>query len=258
MNSIKKELVAIGQMANLPVVSLMVASTILLSACSQADTPTAVDTKVVAQQEAVWQADTEKAVAALQSKDYASAKKLYKQALLDAMQLGQEHPAVAASLSNMANFYYAQGDGQQADQLYRRAIQLKEKNLGIEHQEIAVDLIGLGSVYFTKKKYAEAEPFFTRALQIREKAFGADDLRTAEAQACVARTDLHLNKFDDAATHYKEALATLDKLKQPVQGQLLTDYAIALRKTNDGAEAQKLEARAKEANSKKASAGGTM
>lgn len=258
MNIIKKEWATIGQMTNLPVVSLMVASTILLSACSQAETPTAVDNKIVAQQEAVWQADTEKAIAAMRNKDFAGAKKLYKQAFLDAMTLGQEHPAVAASLSNMANFYYAQGDGQQADQFYRRAIQLKEKNLGIEHQEIAVDLIGLGSVYFTQKKYDQAEPFFARALQIREKAFGADDLRTAEAQACVARTDLHLNKFADASTHYKEALATLDKLKQPVQAQLLTDYAIALRKSNDSAEAQKLEARAKEANSKKASAGGTM
>lgn len=231
-----------------------VVSVISISACTQ-ESPLTLESKLNQQAESCWQRDTESAFQAEQKNDFKKARSLFRKAFLDAVQLGIDHPFAAVSLSNMANFYYVQGDGQQADQLYRRSLALKQKNLGIEHLELSVDLIGLGSVYFKQGKYAQAEPFFARALKIREKSLGNDDLRLAEASACLARTDFHLSRYAQAAPLYNRTLTILDKQSRPVAPELLEDYATVLRSTNNTAEAEKLEARAKEIRSNKHATG---
>jgi tetratricopeptide (TPR) repeat protein len=229
----------------------LVIPALALTACSSQQ-GTALDSDVKQQKaaETLWEQDTRAAFTACQSKDYKSAKELFRKASRDAQQLGQDHPAVAASLSNMADFYYAQGDGQQADALYRRALKLKEKNLGTEHVELSTDLIGLGSVAFFQKKYADALPYFERALKIRLKALGPNDPRVAEAYACVGQCDLNMDKNAEAVDQYKNALTILDKLNHPVPPSMLNDYAKALRKDNNATEAAKIEARAKSLASK--------
>lgn len=41
--------------------------------------------------------------------------------------------AVAQGFQNLANLYYRQGDYDQAEALYKRAISMKEQSLGREH-----------------------------------------------------------------------------------------------------------------------------
>ena len=82
----------------------------------------------------------------------------------------KENPQAAACMSNLASFYYVQGDGQQADKLYRQSIALKSKLSGESHVDIAADLIGLGKVCVANDKYSAAGPLYERAIAILKKA----------------------------------------------------------------------------------------
>ncbi|MFX5730420.1 tetratricopeptide repeat protein, partial [Acinetobacter baumannii] len=78
--------------------------------------------------------------------DKAGAEKNYKAAIAEALKLGADTPAVASSTANLADFYYVQGDGNQADELYKRSLATYEKTVGTQHFDLVVDLAGLGKV----------------------------------------------------------------------------------------------------------------
>lgn len=54
---------------------------------------------------------------------------------LEALQsrLGDNHPAVATSLNNLAELYHSQGRYEDAEPLYLQALQICEQSLGIAH-----------------------------------------------------------------------------------------------------------------------------
>ena len=88
--------------------------------------------------------------------------------------LGPDHINVAASLSNLALVYQAQGRDAEAEPLCQRALAINEKALGPDHPDVAVSLNNLALVYQARGRYADAEPLFKRSLTIREKALGPD------------------------------------------------------------------------------------
>ena len=48
-------------------------------------------------------------------------------------QLGPEHPHTANSLNNLAHLYQSQGNDEQAEPLYQRALVICEQQLGRDH-----------------------------------------------------------------------------------------------------------------------------
>ena len=57
--------------------------------------------------------------------------------------LGVEHPAVAATLNNLAVLYGKRGKYKDAEPLSKRALELREKVLGQDHPDVAKQLINL-------------------------------------------------------------------------------------------------------------------
>jgi tetratricopeptide (TPR) repeat protein len=99
----------------------------------------------------------------------------YKQAVhLRTQALGPDHLAVAASLNNLAKFYYTQQKYTSAEPLAIRFIQIYEKALGETHPDVATGLHNLATLYHMQGKHREAEPAYRRALYIRQKALGDD------------------------------------------------------------------------------------
>ena len=49
--------------------------------------------------------------------------------------LGPEHPETATTLDNLAQLYQAQGQYEQAESLYQRALAIRERILGQEHRD---------------------------------------------------------------------------------------------------------------------------
>jgi tetratricopeptide (TPR) repeat protein len=126
--------------------------------------------KEVALDQAQWQKLTTQADEAAKKGDKAAAEKLYKDAADEAQKLSADTNASAESLANLANFYYAQGDGAQADSVYTKALAVHEKAIGLEHVDLVRDLIGLAKVCHSEHKDKEAKAYYDRAVNISKKA----------------------------------------------------------------------------------------
>ena len=81
---------------------------------------------------------------------------------------------MATSLNNLAALYGAQGKYTEAEPLYKRSLQIREKALGPDHPDVGQSMNNLALLYEAQGKYAEAEPLYKRALAIVEKAVGPD------------------------------------------------------------------------------------
>ena len=80
---------------------------------------------------------------------------------------------MATSLNNLADLYQAMGRYAEAEPLYRRSLEIREKQLGRDHPDVATSLNNLANLYRAMGRYAEAEPLYRRSLAIREKQLGA-------------------------------------------------------------------------------------
>ena len=67
-------------------------------------------------------------------------------------QLGPLHPDTATSLNNLAALYDRQGQYEQAESLYQRALTIREQQLGPLHPDTAQSLNNLGELYSGKLK----------------------------------------------------------------------------------------------------------
>ena len=63
-------------------------------------------------------------------------------------------------LNNLAALYYVQGKYQEAESLYQRALEIRERILGPEHPDTACSLNNLAALYDVQDKYQEAEPLY--------------------------------------------------------------------------------------------------
>ncbi len=80
---------------------------------------------------------------------------------------------MAGSLNNLANLYREMGRYAEAEPLFRRSLEINEKQLGADHPNVAQSLNNLAALYREMGRYAEAEPLYRRSLEIKEKKLGA-------------------------------------------------------------------------------------
>jgi tetratricopeptide (TPR) repeat protein len=147
------------------------AVTLLTSGCGQSETAQSVPgASTVSAEQTDWKTLTTSADAAVQHGNAAEAEKLYRSAMDAAMKLGADDPGQAQAVANLANFYYVQGDGQQANILFKQSLALREKALGLEHADLARDLIGLARVSKLQRDYADAGKYYARAVAILKKS----------------------------------------------------------------------------------------
>jgi tetratricopeptide (TPR) repeat protein/CHAT domain-containing protein len=121
--------------------------------------------------------------------------------------VGTNHPAYAAALNNLAAVYLSQGKHGEAEELYKRALAIREQALGANHPDVAQTLNDLATVYAKQGKYDEAEGLYKRALAIREQALGANHPDVANVLNNLAVVYRSQGKYDEAEGLYKRALA---------------------------------------------------
>ncbi len=122
-------------------------------------------------------------------------------------QLGEDHPDVAQSLSNLALLYYSQGKYSEAEPLYVRSLEIRERQLGTDHPDVAQSLNNLATLYQTQGKYSEAEPLLVRSLDIKERQLGADHPDVATSLNNLAELYRSQGKYSEAEPLYLRSLA---------------------------------------------------
>src|SRR5262249_46660907 len=97
-----------------------------------------------------------------------------RRAVADAERFGPNDPRLATSLNALAVFYASHGHPAQAEPLYRRALEIRERALGPAHPDVIASVNNLAGLYALERRFAEAEPLYRRALQINERIDGAE------------------------------------------------------------------------------------
>ena len=89
---------------------------------------------------------------------------------------------VAWVLHSLGDLYSDWGKMDEAEKMYRRALQGNEKAWGPEHTSTLATVNNLGSLYDAQGKLDEAEKMYQRALQGKEKAWGPEHTSTSLPQ----------------------------------------------------------------------------
>jgi Flp pilus assembly protein TadD len=79
---------------------------------------------------------------------------------------GPENHDVFANYGNLAVIARRRGDLEEAERLYRRALEIKERVLGPEHPEVGTTLNNLAVVCWRRGRLDEAEALYRRAIDV--------------------------------------------------------------------------------------------
>jgi tetratricopeptide (TPR) repeat protein len=121
---------------------------------------------------------------------------------------------LANSLSWQGYLYRTQGRYMEAEPLYVRSLEIRERQLGADHPEVANSLNNLASLYRTQGRYTEAEPLYVRSLEIREHQLGADHPSVANSLNNLAELYQTQGRYSEAESLYIEGLRILSQLSE--------------------------------------------
>jgi tetratricopeptide (TPR) repeat protein/nucleoside phosphorylase len=156
---------------------------------------------------------------------YEQAEPLFKRALqIREHVLGTEHPAVAASLNNLALLYQAQGKYEQAEPLLRHALEIVEQAGGPEDLRVSKSLNNLAAVYKVGRKYEQAESLLWRALQIDERSFGPEHPEVATDLNNLTELYFVQGRYEQAEVLCLRALAIREHLLGPKHPHTISSY----------------------------------
>ncbi len=161
--------------------------------------------------------------------------------------LGREHPAVAASMGNLALDYEARGDVEQALDLSTQALALETAVFGEEHPEVVISMGNLGMLLDRAGRHEDAKAQLQIALALGERVLSPQHHELARIRHNLA--DVHSNLGEDEmARHlYEQALAGRIKAlgsEHPDVASTLTGLGILAYRRREYDEASRLYAEA--------------
>jgi tetratricopeptide (TPR) repeat protein len=151
----------------------------------------------------------------------------------------------AATIFNQAGYFLRERAlYHEAEQLYQRALSIREQVLGHEHPEAAQVLYNLARLYYDLGQYDLCEKFHLQALKIRERTLPANHLSLALSLNSLAFLYYIQNRNYAEAEHlYQRALPIFDAalgMNHPKTAHCLSNLALLYTSQGKGAEAERL------------------
>ncbi|KAK4170949.1 hypothetical protein QBC36DRAFT_295822 [Triangularia setosa] len=115
----------------------------------------------------------------------------------------------------LGNLYLDQGRLGEAEAMYQRALEGKEKALGPDHTSTLNTVNNLGSLYTAQGRLWEAEAMYQRALEGCEKALGPDHTSTLDTVNNLGGLYLDQDRLGEAEAMYQRALEGKEKALGP-------------------------------------------
>ncbi len=100
-------------------------------------------------------------------------------ALQIAEEYGEDSAQLVKHLDRLADFYHSSGRYADAEELYRRALTIKETRLGPEDPELAPALNNLALLHYAQGKYEDGEALYRRLLPLLEGHLGTEHREVA-------------------------------------------------------------------------------
>jgi tetratricopeptide (TPR) repeat protein len=96
--------------------------------------------------------------------DLAGAEEAFAAAIAEAEREGEDPLHLASSLSSLAQLKYQQKDALRAEELFRRALTLREQALGPDDKSVIISINNLAALYVSRGALDDAEPLLKRAM----------------------------------------------------------------------------------------------
>ncbi|MBZ5601981.1 MAG: tetratricopeptide repeat protein [Acidobacteriia bacterium] len=148
---------------------------------------------------------------------------------------------------NLAMVDQAEHRWPEAEEMLRKALDVRERELGPANRDVAVVLNDLGVLLQSRKRPAEAEPLLERALSIWQAALGEMHPWVAAGFHNLGVLFMQLGRTQEAEKRLSKALdiaAAVLPMNHPNLTAYMTSYAHLLRETGRKGEAKRLEASA--------------
>lgn len=140
---------------------------------------------------------------------YGLAETRLRSALVEAERFGERDFRLWATLSNLAFVCQERGELPEAERLYRRVLELRERYLGPDHPAVAASLNNLTATLHLLGRNAEADPLLRRALIIAETV--EDTNLTASILNSLGAVLLDLDEPARAQPILRRAMAMFEK-----------------------------------------------
>ena len=140
------------------------------------------------------------------------------EALANAVAIAERTPdgtaALAAALSRLGEVKHQHGKEGEAEQLFRRALEINEGLIGPEHPDLVVLLNDLSRLYLKRGAYADAEPLLLRLHAIKLTK-GEDHPEVATVLASLASVRQALGRYDSAEQLWRRVLEIRERTLAP-------------------------------------------
>jgi tetratricopeptide (TPR) repeat protein len=100
----------------------------------------------------------------------------------------------------------------EAEQNYRRALQIFERSFGQRNLKVASCLSKLADLFFAQKKYSDAETLYWRVLDITQSAWGHEHNDVAQCHKSLARLLEAQGRLKEAEQFYLSAMRIMEKV----------------------------------------------
>ena len=137
---------------------------------------------------------------------------------------GDKDPDYAVLLNNLTLMLKEQGQYEEAEDLYRQALEIDEQTIGKNHPNYAIDLNNLAEVLGVQGKYQEPEKLYRQALAIAEKTIGKEHPHYAGGLNNLALVLQAQGKYEEVEGLFRQAL----KIGEQTIGKEHPSYAIRL------------------------------
>ncbi len=131
---------------------------------------------------------------------------LYHDALRMKRRLGQEGVDLVKPMSTLATILMNRGEYAEAEEIYRRALEILETTYGRGSASSATGLLRLGALFYVRGDFERAEPILRQALDVRLRDFGPRHTRVASARSTLGRVIHAQGRLEEAERHFTEVL----------------------------------------------------
>jgi tetratricopeptide (TPR) repeat protein len=172
----------------------------------------AVDSSAGIASDSIWQSYVTSASRADEAGNYAEACKLYAAALKEAEGFGEEDNRFLNTVKDLADAYASDGKFDLSESMFKRLLDIYEKNPKKNRLNIAWTLKGLAHGYMCQARFSEAESLQKRVLELVTAETGASSRNVAVALDGLGRIYAGQGNFAEALPLYERSLNLLTNL----------------------------------------------
>jgi nephrocystin-3 len=154
----------------------------------------------------------------------------------------RDQEAMLSSLAWLARAHHDMGNFDEAERLYCRCLETRERLLGPEHPDTLTTVGNLGTLYWAKGNYEQAEAFYNRCLEARERLLGPEHPDTLTTVGNLGNLNWAKGDYEQAEVFYKRCLEARERLLGPEHPSTLTSVGNLAGLLQDKGEYQEAEA----------------